>query len=107
MFEPKNLDDYLDLVDQAIYEADELVACAGDEGAYEDMELTELLPVYDALAKELKQLHAEIRSGRHHFADGKNLSFVPLVERWRARIPFADILAQLNESHMRGFPGAP
>jgi len=42
------------MVDQAIYEADEIPACAEDENATDAMEFTELLPVYEALAIELK-----------------------------------------------------
>lgn len=40
-YRPKNLDEYLDLLDQAIHEADEIIACAVDEDAIDSMELAE------------------------------------------------------------------
>ncbi len=103
-YKPVNIDEYLDLVDQAIYEADEILACADDEDAFGAMDFTELLPVYEALAKELRKLHQAIKSGEHQFADGKNLAYMPLVDAWRTRIPFADILGILNNTHMKGLP---
>ncbi len=103
-YKPVNIDEYLDLVDQAIYEADEILACAGDEGEIDAMEFTELLPVYEALAIELKKLYQAIKNGEHQFADGRNLAYMPLVDAWRHRIPFADILGVLNDTHMKGLP---
>lgn len=101
VYKPINIEEYLDLVDQAIYEADEIIACADDE---DSMALTELLPVYEILAKELKKLHQTVKKGDHQFADGKNLAYMPLVDAWRHRIPFADILGILNDTHMKGLP---
>ncbi len=103
-YKPVNLEEYLDLVDQAIYEADEILACADDEDAMDGMEFTELLPIYEALANELKKLHKAIKNGEHSFADGKNLAYMPLVDAWKVRIPFADILGILNDTHMKGLP---
>lgn len=60
--------------------------------------------MYEALFRELRKLDAEIRSGAHQFADGKNLAYIPLVDTWRQRIPFADIPGILNNSFMKGLP---
>ncbi len=104
VYKPANLEEYLDLLDQAIYEADEIIACADDEDSIDSMDLTELLPVYEALAAELKKLHKTLKNGQHQFANGKNLSYMPLVDAWRHRIPFTDILGILNDTHMKGLP---
>jgi hypothetical protein len=66
------------------------------------VELTELLLVYEALSRELRKLDAGIKNGVHQFADGRNLTYMPLVDTWRQRIPFANILGILNDSHMKG-----
>lgn len=102
VYRPVNLDEYLDLVDQAIYEVDEIIACAGDEDGFDSVNFTELLPVYEALGIELKKLYSAIKNGEHEFANGKNLDYMPLVEVWKQRIPFADILGILNDTHMKG-----
>lgn len=105
-YKPVNLEEYLDLADQAIYEADEIIACADDEDVTDAMEFTELLPVYEALAIELKKLHMAIKKGEHSFADGKNLAYMPIVGAWKVGIPFADILGVLNDTHMKGLPSS-
>jgi len=103
-YKPVTIEEYLDLVDQAISEADEIIACAGDEDATDAMEFAELLPVYEALANELKKLHKAIQNSEHQFVDGKNLAYMPLVDAWKVRIPFADILGILNDVHLKGLP---
>ena len=80
-------DEYLDMVDQAIYEADELLMCAQDEGDPEDSDFSAILPVLEQISKELKKLHASIMQGTHKFG-GEELSFMPLVRQWKDRIPF-------------------
>lgn len=99
---PRSKDEYLDLVDQAIFEIDELLMCAEDEGDG-DLEFTELLPVYEQLADSLRILHADIQSGAHAFASQSDLEFMPLVREWKNRIPFSDLLEALNTFHRVGF----
>ncbi len=92
----------LDLVDQAIFEIDQLLVCAGDESD-DDTELSELTPLYEHLLVELKKLHTDVVSGRHRFANGADLAFMPLVRRWKDRIPFVLMLEALNKTHQAGF----
>ncbi len=99
---PKTIDEYLDIVDQAIFEIDELLMCAEDEGEM-DYQLTEMAHVYEHLAKILKDLHAYIKDGKHQFADGSDLAFMPIVKQARNAIPFADLLDLLNDVHRSGF----
>lgn len=95
------LDEYTDLVDQAIFEFDELLMCAEDEGDG-DYELSELLPIYEQLSGELRKLHADIVGGAHIFADGSDLPFMSLARQWKRRIPCAGLLEKLNVYHKSG-----
>ena len=102
MYVAKTPDEFLDLIDQAIFEIEDLLACAGDEGDSE-YEFTDLLPLYEHLASELKKLHADMKRGAHEFGKGKDLSFMPLVKQWGARIPFRELLGVINETYRSGF----
>lgn len=101
---PKTADEFLDLVDEAIYEIDEIMMCAADEGDPEDSQYSELLPLFEQIHRELKALHAAVIEGRHVFADGADLRFMPLMQPWRERIPFRDVLETLNQVHKTGVP---
>ncbi|MDH3242825.1 MAG: hypothetical protein OEY27_04300 [Gammaproteobacteria bacterium] len=102
---PRTRDEFLDLVDQLIFEIEEVVMCAGDEGDPEDSEFSDLLPVYELLSKDLKQLHADIMQGRHVFGENRDLPFMPLVNKWKARLPFHNLFATLNLANRQGLPG--
>ena len=54
MMTPRTQDECLDLVDQAIFEIEDVLMCAQDEGDPEDSEFSGILPVYELLSKELK-----------------------------------------------------
>ena len=98
---PKTIDEYLDIVDQAIFEIDELLMCAEDVGEM-DYQLTEMARVYEHLAKILKDLHINIKDGKHQFADSSDLAFMSIVNQARNAIPFADLLELLNDTHRSG-----
>jgi len=99
---PETLDEYLDLVDQAIYEIDDILACAADEGEDDGQELSGMLVVYDQIGKELKTLHAQILKDGHIAGSETDLSFMPLVRKWKGRIPFHQLLTVLNDAHKTG-----
>ncbi len=103
MYTPKNTDEYLDLLDQAIYDAEELLMCAGDEGEAYDYDFSEIVPVIEQLVRELKKLHAEVKAGTHAFANDTDLAFMPLVRHYGSRIPFRTLLEALNTAHKAGF----
>ena len=103
MTTPRTQDEYLDLVDQVIFETEEVLMCADDEGDPEDHEFSDILPVYEQLSKELKKLHADVLQGRHAIGKGEDLPFMPLVAKWKERIPFHDLLAALNYVYKTGF----
>ncbi len=62
MYKPKNVDDYVELINQALFEVDDLILCAEDEGE-SDAEFSTMMPELRAIEAGLKALHAEILGG--------------------------------------------
>ncbi|MFQ5756589.1 MAG: hypothetical protein ACE5H7_10915 [Acidiferrobacterales bacterium] len=105
MREPRTPKEYLDLVDQTIFEIRDLLACADEEGDG-DYQLSELLPVYEQLEAEHTKLHASIAGGTHTgFGTGSDISFMPQASEWKRAIPFYDLLETLNKIHRDGLAG--
>ncbi len=102
---PRTRDEFLDLVDQLIFEIEEVLMCAQDEGDPEDSEFSDLLPLYEQLSNDLKKLHAEIMQGKHVFGEDQDLLFMPLVNKWKERLPFYSLFATLNIVNKQGLPG--
>ena len=102
MYQPKTIEDYLELVDQAIFEVEDLIRCAEEE---DDgiAEFAAQLPVYQELVQGLQTLRAEVEAGTHTFGDKQDLPFMHLVRQWRSRIPFHVLLGALNTAHKEGF----
>ncbi|WP_297390344.1 hypothetical protein [Acidiferrobacter sp.] len=99
MHTPVNQEEFLDLLDQAIFETRDMLSVIESEG--EDFELGENAGVFEALERILVALHAEICAGRHTFG-GSPLAYAELLARFRSRIPFADILEVLNTAQKGG-----
>lgn len=102
MYQPKTPAQYLELVDQAIFEVEDLVRCAEDEEG-DIVEFASQMPVYQELLTELKTLRAAVAAGAHVFGVKQDLPFMPLVRQWRSRIPFYTLLGSLNTTHKEGF----
>lgn len=99
MYAPTSVDECLDLIDQAIFEIDDVPMCAADEGD-EDWEFSDLLPLYQQLVGELERLHEAVRSGQHAYATGADRPFMAVVRRHRERIPFSNLFEALNRTHL-------
>jgi hypothetical protein len=102
MYQPKTTEDYLELVDQAIFEVEDLIRCAEEE---DDaiVEFASQLSVYQELVQALQKLRADVVAGTHPFGNHQDLPFMPLVRQWRSRIPFHVLLGALNTAHKEGF----
>ncbi|MHB1566613.1 MAG: hypothetical protein ACYCXG_07855 [Acidiferrobacter sp.] len=100
MHTPTNQDEFLDLLDQAIFEVRDMLSAIETEG--EEFDLGPYTGVFESFEKILMTLHDDIRSGRHRFGEG-DLAYADLLERYRARIPFADVLETLNSVQRQGF----
>lgn len=102
MMNAGNPEEFLDLVDQAIFDTDDLMACAQDESD-SDEDFTGMLPVYQSLRTEIEKLHAAVRAGSHVFGAGVDLPFMALVRRYRGRVPHSGLLEAINEIQRKGF----
>lgn len=102
---PRTRDEFLDLVDQLIFEIEEVLMCAEDEGDPEDSEFSDLLPLYEQLLAGLKKLHAEVMQGKHVFGADQDLPFMALVNKRKERLPFQSLFATLNIVNKQGLSG--
>lgn len=101
MQKPKTVEDYLDFIDQAIFEINDLLSCAEDES--EDYDFAGFVLVYQQLRDALKRHHDDVKSGNYAFGGGADLSFMPLVEKWKSKLPFYGLLEIVNTTQKRGF----
>ena len=62
MYKPKNVDDYMELINQAMFEVEDLILCAEDEGDG-DTEFSAMTPDLRMIEAGLKALQAEILGG--------------------------------------------
>lgn len=101
MYKPKNKDEYLDLVDQAIFETDDLLMSAEQEGEEDDFGA--YVPIYEQIRDGLRKLHDDVQADRHAFADGTDLPFMALAQKWKGRLPHYSLIEAINNAHRRGF----
>jgi hypothetical protein len=95
---PKTPEQYVDLVDQALFEIEDLRLAAEYD-----------MDSMGAATEFLGELERDVRSLRDSMADGsyrfgkENLPFVRVVERQDERIlPFKQLLLKINETHVNG-----
>lgn len=95
---PKTAEAYVDLVDQALFEIEDLRAAA----EYDTDSM-------GAATEFLEELERDVRALRRSMADGSyrfgrtDLPFVKAVEHQSERIlPFKQLLLKINETHVNG-----
>ena len=95
---PKTPEQYVDLVDQALFEIEDLRLAAEYD-----------MDSMGAATEFLDELEADVRKLRESMADGSyrfgkdDLPFVRVVEHQDERIlPFKHLLLKINETHIRG-----
>lgn len=64
--------------------------------------VSDLLPLYEQLAADLKQLHAQVMQGKHVFGEERDLPCMPLVNKWKERLPFYNLFETLNVAQKHG-----
>ena len=101
MRKPKNVDDYLELVDQAMFEVGDLIASAEYESD-SDTAFSSLLPELSRIEAGLKALWEEIKSGNYVIGRGDDLPFMSIVAEHREQLPIAGLLDAINLAHKRG-----
>ncbi len=95
---PKTAEEYVDLVDQALFEIEDLRAAA--EYDMESMgAATEFL---EELERDVRALRASMADGTYQFGK-EDLRFVNVVSKQDERIlPFKRLLLKINETHRKG-----
>lgn len=96
---PKTVDEYIDLVHQAVYEVDELRAVVEEDDERKGM----ILPWVEAMDKELRGLYDSMLDGTYQFdPNGPSLPFMEIVKRFGASIPFKQLLSIIDQTHRMG-----
>jgi hypothetical protein len=99
MKQPKTVDEYIDLVHQAVYEVDELMSIFGDDAeAYEGV-----IPLVAQLDAELRKMYDDMISGRYEFdPNGPDLPFMALADKIGRYMTFKPLLSVINQTHRYG-----
>src|SRR4030065_59419 len=96
MYKARNVDDYVELINQALFEVEDLILCAEDEGEA-DAEFSVVMPDLRAIEAGLKALHAEILGGNYVIGRGEGLPFMPGVQKVGKRPPIGALVAAVKD----------
>ena len=95
---PRTAEQYVDLVDQAIFEIEDLRLSA----EYDMDSLGAATEFLSDLERDMRQLRASMADGTYQFGR-ENLRFMKVVEPQDERIlPFKQLLLKINETHIKG-----
>jgi len=101
MYKPKSVDEYVELINQAIFEIEDLILCAEDEGV-DDNEFSMMTPDLRVIEDGLKALQAELLGGDYAIGRGEDLPFMPVVQKVRKRLPIVVLIDAINNTHKKG-----
>jgi hypothetical protein len=94
---PKTPEQYVELVDQAIIEVDEFIACL--EFDMEDP--GDQLRILNPMLESLRTLRASMADGSYSF-ENADLPFVEVANKLNSQLPFSHMLALINDTHRNG-----
>jgi hypothetical protein len=94
---PKTVEDYVRLVDQAIIEIDEFIACL----EFDMDEPGEQIGVLQPLLNNLNAIRQSMADGSYEF-ENKDLPFMEVANKLTTQLPFSQLLAVINETHRQG-----
>jgi hypothetical protein len=95
---PKTIEEYVDLVDQALFEVEELRFAA----EYDMESLGSANAFVDVLEQEVRKLRASMADGSYQFGR-EDLPFMALVEKQDERVlPFQELFRAINKTHKEG-----
>jgi hypothetical protein len=93
----KTAEAYVRLVDQAIIEIEEFIACLEFDMDDPGDQLRVLTPLFD----ELKLLRQGMADGSYEF-ENKDLPFMDVANKLSSQLPFAQLLVAINQTHRYG-----
>jgi hypothetical protein len=93
----KTAEAYVRLVDQAIIEIEEFIACLEFDMDDPGDQLRVLTPLFD----ELKLLRQSMADGSYEF-ENKDLPFMDVANKLSSQLPFAQLLVAINQTHRYG-----
>lgn len=89
---------YQDMLDQALYEIDDLRATI----EFDSESMSSSIPLLQPLEQELKGLLGAMKDGSYQFS-GSDLEMMALVNRTHiSMLPFKFLLSQINATHTQG-----
>lgn len=98
MRRPGTVDEYVEMVRQAMYEVDELRACLD----YDHESMKHMAPFIDTLANQVNKVYEDMKLGTYMFQPNDDLPFMEIVNRWGDSIPFYMLLKVINQTHREG-----
>ena len=95
---PKTPEEYVDLVDQALFEIEDLRLAA----EYDMDSMGEATEFLEQLERDVRRLRTSMGDGSYMFGK-ENLPYVKVVEHQDERLlPFKMLLLKINETHIKG-----
>ncbi len=95
---PKTIDEYIDLMHQAVYEIDEMRSSLD----YDPEQAQQYGPFIDHLDAQVRKVYDDMVAGHYEWGYGEDLPFLPLVVKYGRFIPFQRLLMVINETHKNG-----
>ncbi|NOY15988.1 MAG: hypothetical protein GXP23_03455 [Gammaproteobacteria bacterium] len=100
MYKPTNLNEFLRLIDDAVFEMEELIYCAEEEFDHDMDGMTES---FQAILAELKKFLSAVKAGDIVPGEFKGEGFLPLVGKMRSgRLPIQHLLKELDRIARQG-----
>jgi hypothetical protein len=95
---PKTPEEYVDLVDQALFEIEDLRLAA----EYDMDSMGAATEFLEALERDVRRLRTSMADGSYRFGK-ENLPYFKVIEHQDERLlPFKMLLLKINETHVNG-----
>jgi hypothetical protein len=99
--DPATKEEFLDALEEAIGEMEDLIVCSTED---DEDAMGDLVETLRGMGHSMKQVQLRVESGEHVFADGTDLPFMALARTYRRVIPFFALLDAINRAHLNGVP---
>ncbi len=100
MYKPKNLNEYLRLIDDAVFEMEELIYCAEEEF---DNDMDGMTQSFELIVTELRNFQSAVKAGDIVPGEFNDEGFLPLVVKMQSgRLPVQHLLKELDRIARQG-----